>query len=687
VPDRTTQVLAQRYKITEPVAKGGMATVWRGIDQRLGREVAVKILHNRHRDDPSVRERFRREAVAAASFNHSNIATIYDSGEDDDAHFIVMELIKGPSLSRLLGPNGRLHPPETVHLLRSVLSALSYAHTRGVIHRDIKPANILLWDHVGAATVKVVDFGIARAISGGDLTQTGSIIGTASYLAPEQVEGAPCDHRVDLYALGCVGYRCLSGRVPWSAETDIGTAIARTREDADPLHPQCPKAPKKLVQVIEKAMARAPSQRFSSAGEMLLALSNLKAEKIQISMARVDTPAPQQNKPSRSRSVRQDPSPQPVPEQPVPEQPAFSSSPTPAPTEPPSPPSAFSSTTPARRTQRHNRKPTPNRHTRLFSENSDEYEETSPKTLDRFPFSFSSQRQARWSSHKKTPAHSTLSAQRTEQTSYSAGNIAKRRARQRLTTAPRNRQTRIPRSTSPSSKGGILLGATAAIFVFALLFLIFSNKSSVEDKKTSDFFGIRVIETIDFDPEGDDRQENPKMVSQATDGDHTTAWKTESYRNYPDFGRLKDGVGLFLRTEKTTKPGKVWIYADPGTTIELRTADKLLELHEKSDFFPDNASLSDIAQHTSLADVTQHTSLAAQAATIGAEGRIKLDLGESSARNWLLWITHLPATNNNAFRTRIFEVQFGENTSSEQVAFFLPTTTLPPELTTKPPAQ
>ena len=282
MPEKTAQLLAGRYLLEEPIARGGMATVWRASDERLGRKVAVKVLHARLADDPSFRERFRREAVSAASFNHPHIVTVYDTGEDDGRHFIVMELVDGPSLARLLGPHGRLASEETVSLLRGILAALAYAHERGVVHRDIKPANILLSSLGGPGAIKVGDFGIARAIAGGDLTATGAIIGTASYLAPEQAEGKSIDHRADLFAVGLVAYRCLAGCLPWTADSEMGVALARTMRPPEQLRPLCPEAPRKLVAVIEAALARDPAARYQTAAQMAAALTGLRSTPIRL---------------------------------------------------------------------------------------------------------------------------------------------------------------------------------------------------------------------------------------------------------------------------------------------------------------------------------------------------------------------------------------------------------------------
>lgn len=282
MPEKTAQLLGSRYLLHEPIARGGMAVVWRGTDTRLGRKVAVKVLHARLAGDANFRERFRREAVSAASFNHPNIVTVFDTGESGASHYIVMELVEGPSLSRLLGKTGTLTPGEAVTLLRAVLSGLAYAHERGVVHRDIKPANILLSARAAAGAVKLGDFGIARAHTATDLTATGAIIGTASYLAPEQAEGKSVDHRADLYSLTCLAYRALAGRLPWTADNELGVALARTMKPPAPLRKFAPDVPPRLLAVVEKGLQRNPAARYQSASEMSAALRGMHGEPIRL---------------------------------------------------------------------------------------------------------------------------------------------------------------------------------------------------------------------------------------------------------------------------------------------------------------------------------------------------------------------------------------------------------------------
>ena len=274
-PIAPERVLAGRYRLVRLVARGGMAEVWEAQDDVLARAVAVKILHRHLSDDEAVQERFRREAISAARLAHPNVVATYDAGSDGGTAFIVMELVRGRTLRQVLLAEGPLQPGRAVSIAVQVASALEHAHQNGLIHRDVKPANILLCeDGVGPTRVMVADFGIARAAaqSGSDLTQTGAIVGTAKYLSPEQVEGREPDVRSDVYALGVVLYEMLCGRPPFSADTELATALQHLR--ADPERPRSlqPGIPKALEVVVLNAMARDASDRYASADELRHAL-------------------------------------------------------------------------------------------------------------------------------------------------------------------------------------------------------------------------------------------------------------------------------------------------------------------------------------------------------------------------------------------------------------------------------
>jgi tRNA A-37 threonylcarbamoyl transferase component Bud32 len=258
-------VLGGRYRFDRLIAAGGMAQVWEGSDLTLGRKVAIKRLFPHLAADDSFVARFRHEAVSAAKVSHPSIVSIFDTYSGDGTEAIVMELVRGVTLRQHLDRNGALEPDVAAEVTAQVAEALDVAHKAGLVHRDVKPGNILLCDD---RRVKVADFGIAKAAEGADLTQEGMMLGTAKYLAPEQVEGKPVDARTDVYALGVVLYEMLCGRPPFVADTDAATALARLHRDAPRPRQVRDSVPQQLDDVTMRAMAREPAARFQSAAEM-----------------------------------------------------------------------------------------------------------------------------------------------------------------------------------------------------------------------------------------------------------------------------------------------------------------------------------------------------------------------------------------------------------------------------------
>ncbi len=263
------RLLADRYRLEQLVASGGMAQVWQGTDEVLRRRVAVKLLHPHLAADGSFVTRFRQEAVAAARLAHPGIVSIYDTCSEAGTEAIVMELVSGQTLRQRLDDPTPIDPWQAAGLAAQVAEALDAAHRAGLVHRDIKPANVLL---AGDGRVKVADFGIAKAVEEADLTQPGLMVGTAKYVAPEQVEGKPVDARTDIYSLGIVLYEMLCGRAPFDADGEAATALARLQRD--PLRPRQvrPGVPKALEEIVCRAMARAPEDRFDSAADLRAAL-------------------------------------------------------------------------------------------------------------------------------------------------------------------------------------------------------------------------------------------------------------------------------------------------------------------------------------------------------------------------------------------------------------------------------
>jgi hypothetical protein len=263
--------LADRYVLETELASGGMGTIWRARDEVLGRPVAVKILHDRLARDPDLLDRFRLEAVAAARLSHPSVVRVFDTGIDEGTCFIVMELFEGRTLEDVLAAQGPLPAGEAAQLLRAVLQGLSHAHRQGVVHRDVKPSNILVDGR--AEMVKVTDFGIAKAaFAQEDLTTTGNLLGTARYLAPEQVSGGEIDPRTDLYAAGIVLYEILTGTTPFQGDTHIATAMMRLTTDPVPPGALRPGIPRTLEAVVMQALSREPTERFQTAEEMGAAL-------------------------------------------------------------------------------------------------------------------------------------------------------------------------------------------------------------------------------------------------------------------------------------------------------------------------------------------------------------------------------------------------------------------------------
>jgi serine/threonine-protein kinase len=257
-----------RYSVIELVGSGGMAEVYRARDELLGREVAIKVLHERFAGDRSFVERFKREAQSAANLNHPNIVSLYDYGTDDGAYYIVMELIEGRSLAQIIKSEGPLLPERAAEVASDVAKALSRAHTAGIVHRDVKPGNIMI---TSTGQTKVTDFGIARALGGeGDqtMTQTGMVIGTAAYLSPEQAQGDPVDTRSDVYSLGVVLYEALTGSPPFTGESPLSVAYKHVREAPRPPSEVNVDVPAALNSITMKALAKNPDNRYANAGEL-----------------------------------------------------------------------------------------------------------------------------------------------------------------------------------------------------------------------------------------------------------------------------------------------------------------------------------------------------------------------------------------------------------------------------------
>ncbi|AGZ38347.1 serine/threonine-protein kinase [Actinoplanes friuliensis] len=254
--------LGGRYRLDERIAGGGMGDVWRGTDEVLGRTVAVKILLPALLDEPGFAERFRGEARTMATINHPGVVDVYDYGSDQQLAFLVMEYVEGDALSRTLSRVGRLTPARTMALVAQAADALQAAHANGIVHRDVKPGNLLVRPN---GTLVLTDFGIARSAMVGQLTVAGSVLGTASYISPEQASGAVATAASDVYALGVVAYQCLSGHRPFDGSTPIEIAMKHVRDTPRPLPADIPQA---VRAIVDRALAKDPGARWPTASAM-----------------------------------------------------------------------------------------------------------------------------------------------------------------------------------------------------------------------------------------------------------------------------------------------------------------------------------------------------------------------------------------------------------------------------------
>ncbi|MEV7732077.1 Stk1 family PASTA domain-containing Ser/Thr kinase [Streptomyces sp. NPDC088921] len=263
--------LGGRYELGQVLGRGGMAEVYLAMDTRLGRTVAVKTLRADLARDPSFQARFRREAQSAASLNHPAIVAVYDTGEDYidgvSIPYIVMEYVDGSTLRELLHSGRKLLPERSLEMTIGILQALEYSHRSGIVHRDIKPANVMLTRN---GQVKVMDFGIARAMgdSGMTMTQTSAVIGTAQYLSPEQAKGEQVDARSDLYSTGCLLYELLTVRPPFVGDSPVAVAYQHVREEAQPPSVFDPEITPEMDAIVLRALVKDPNYRYQSADEM-----------------------------------------------------------------------------------------------------------------------------------------------------------------------------------------------------------------------------------------------------------------------------------------------------------------------------------------------------------------------------------------------------------------------------------
>jgi eukaryotic-like serine/threonine-protein kinase len=306
-PAKPGDVIAERYELEELCGSGGMSSVFRARDVQLDRRVAIKILHQHYLDDPEYVERFRREARAVARLSHPNIVTVIDRGEDDGRQYIVFEHVDGENLKELVVRTGRLPVRKAVELALSVADGLAFAHGHGLVHRDVKPQNVLLSRE---GDVKVTDFGIARSLDvEHGVTQTGTVLGTGEYLAPEQASGKPVSPATDVYSLGVVLWELLVGDVPFTGENFVAVALRHVNEPPPPLRKLRPDVSPRLAAAVERALAKDPALRFPSMAALAAELRACLAEPegaappaeddAAMTIVRKPAPAPRPRRPAR----------------------------------------------------------------------------------------------------------------------------------------------------------------------------------------------------------------------------------------------------------------------------------------------------------------------------------------------------------------------------------------------------
>lgn len=280
------EVLESRYRIDRAIARGGMSTVYRCLDLRLGRAVAAKVMDGDYLDDPISRDRFTREARAMAQLRHPNVLSVYDFSSTGEHIFLITELITGGTLGELLAESGPLDPATATMMLRSVLQGLSVAHDNGLVHRDIKPHNVLI-DADGS--IKLADFGLVRAMNNPQKTSN-QIVGTVSYISPEQVDGTQITPATDVYSAGIVLFELLTGKVPFVGETSLGRALARLHNDVPAPSDLIDGVPPLFDALVASATTRNPAERFRDAREFLDALDDVANE---LRLPHVAVPVPE----------------------------------------------------------------------------------------------------------------------------------------------------------------------------------------------------------------------------------------------------------------------------------------------------------------------------------------------------------------------------------------------------------
>jgi serine/threonine-protein kinase len=292
------QVLEGRYRIDSPIARGGMSMVFRGVDTRLDRPVAIKVMDPKFAADPQFLSRFEFEARAVAKLKHPSLVAVYDQGVDGEYPFLIMELVEGGTLRELLRERGPMPPHAARAVAEPVLAAIGVAHSAGLVHRDIKPENVLISD---AGEVKIADFGLVRAVAAANTTSASVILGTAAYLSPEQVTSGTADARSDVYSFGVLIFELLTGQVPFTGDTSLSVAYQRIENDVPSPSQLIAGVPPEFDDLIARATAREPAHRFADANEMVAALHQIA---VALNLPPYRVPAPQESAEHLSATYR-----------------------------------------------------------------------------------------------------------------------------------------------------------------------------------------------------------------------------------------------------------------------------------------------------------------------------------------------------------------------------------------------
>ena len=520
--------LGDRYELRRRIGAGGMAEVWEATDHSLGRQVAVKLLHQHLAQDPSILARFRSEAQSAARLTHPGIVSIFDTVTTGDTDAIVMELVEGRDLRSILDQRRSIAIDDCLEVAIQVAQALGHAHQNGIIHRDIKPANILVRPD---RRVKLSDFGIAKALDDTTFTETGSLVGTVKYLAPEQIQGAPIDGRTDLYSLSTVLYEMLCGKVPFAAQ-DLAGAMSRVRTPAPRASTHRRDLPPELDEFLARALAIDPNQRPADASQWVASLQAVRRGDATTVSRAAEVPAPPVVAPPRPEPARPKSIPMRTPE-----------------------PEAAAPTKTRKRSRLEVVWPivaavlmvaalaTVWMLLRPASENlGNQLTTDAPETTAAV--------------ETEDPAPETTAPEATVATGEES-----------------TETTEVVDTTAPATDDGA--GSSDATVEAEA-----AEETTTTTTSTTIPDFVDGVRALSFDPFGDDGVEHPEAVGRALDGNPDTFWYTQGYASR-DFGRIKSGVGYVLEFEGGRSVSTIDISTNAtGWAVTVYEADEIQTIFE-----------------------------------------------------------------------------------------------------------